>query len=289
MALKAILDNLDSVDEALRGEYTEKDGKFYLQVEGIAAHPDVTALKSALDRVRTEKTELKTKYDALEAKSKEIPEEFTLDRWHELLALDDVDPNDPEAKKKRKEKEDERLGQMKRNFEQQITNLKAKYDTDIALKDTLIDSERTLRAKDQKELALDKAMDKTNVDPKFREAVKALHRDNIKHSVEDDGSIRIYVQTDLGEVEPASFLDSWANTDGGKPFIATPTGPMGKGGNDKTGTFANNPFAANSWNKTQQAHLRESDAAKAERMAKAAGFADLQAGISSTRALATQN
>lgn len=35
MALALIVDAIDSVPEALRGEYTEKDGKFHLNVEGI--------------------------------------------------------------------------------------------------------------------------------------------------------------------------------------------------------------------------------------------------------------
>jgi hypothetical protein len=35
--MKAILENLDGIDEALKGEYEQRDGKFYLKLEGIPA------------------------------------------------------------------------------------------------------------------------------------------------------------------------------------------------------------------------------------------------------------
>jgi hypothetical protein len=37
MPLALIVDSLDSVPEALRGEYAAKDGKFMLSVDGLAA------------------------------------------------------------------------------------------------------------------------------------------------------------------------------------------------------------------------------------------------------------
>lgn len=48
MALPAIVDTIDSVPEAFRGEYAEKDGKFYLNLEGGENLPFVTGLKTAL-------------------------------------------------------------------------------------------------------------------------------------------------------------------------------------------------------------------------------------------------
>lgn len=49
MALALTVDKIDSVPEALRSEYVEKDGKFHLNVDGM---PDVTGLKSALQSER---------------------------------------------------------------------------------------------------------------------------------------------------------------------------------------------------------------------------------------------
>lgn len=51
MALKAVLDTLDGVPTALHEFYTERDGKFYLDAEGVE---DVSGLKSALERLKAE-------------------------------------------------------------------------------------------------------------------------------------------------------------------------------------------------------------------------------------------
>lgn len=61
MALKAIIDSLDSVEEQFRSLYEEKDGKFVLIIEGIESHPRAAAPKSALDRVRGEKRTISEK------------------------------------------------------------------------------------------------------------------------------------------------------------------------------------------------------------------------------------
>lgn len=59
MALKAVLDSLDGVDEALGAYYAknEGDGRFYLNVEGVEAMPAVSGLKSKnrelLDEVKS--------------------------------------------------------------------------------------------------------------------------------------------------------------------------------------------------------------------------------------------
>ncbi len=49
MPLALKVDKLDTVPEAQRGLYVEKDGAFHLDVDGV---PDVTGLKSALDSER---------------------------------------------------------------------------------------------------------------------------------------------------------------------------------------------------------------------------------------------
>lgn len=49
MPLHLIVDDLETVPDALRGEYTEKDGKFHLNVEGLE---DTSGLKSALQKER---------------------------------------------------------------------------------------------------------------------------------------------------------------------------------------------------------------------------------------------
>ena len=49
MALKSVLTTLDGLSDDVKKEYTEKDGKFYLDLEGLDDHPGVGALKRAKD------------------------------------------------------------------------------------------------------------------------------------------------------------------------------------------------------------------------------------------------
>lgn len=58
MPLKLVLDKIEDAPEALRSEYTEKDGKFHLNVDGIE---DTSGLKKALDTERKTARELAKK------------------------------------------------------------------------------------------------------------------------------------------------------------------------------------------------------------------------------------
>lgn len=52
MALKAMVDSLDEIPEAVRGEYEEVDGKFRLSVEGVDSLVDNSGIKQALEKER---------------------------------------------------------------------------------------------------------------------------------------------------------------------------------------------------------------------------------------------
>jgi hypothetical protein len=72
MPIKAVLDNLDGIDDAVKAFYTETDGKFVLQVDGVDDHPDVANLKSAYERTKKDKDAEKTKAQTLAAKIAEL-------------------------------------------------------------------------------------------------------------------------------------------------------------------------------------------------------------------------
>ena len=52
MPLNLIVDTIETVPEAFRGEYTEKDGKFHLNVDGLPEPEDTSGLKTALQKER---------------------------------------------------------------------------------------------------------------------------------------------------------------------------------------------------------------------------------------------
>ena len=66
MALKSIRDNLDGLPDDVKKEYTEKDGKFYLDIEGLDEHPGVGALKRAKDHEKTLRQKAEEKVTSLE-------------------------------------------------------------------------------------------------------------------------------------------------------------------------------------------------------------------------------
>lgn len=66
MALKSILTSLDGLSDDVKKEYTEKDGKFYLDIEGLDEHPGVGALKRAKDHEKSLRQKAEEKVTTLE-------------------------------------------------------------------------------------------------------------------------------------------------------------------------------------------------------------------------------
>lgn len=66
MALKSVLTTLDGLPADVAKEYTEKDGKFYLDIEGLDEHPGVGALKRAKDHEKGLRQKAEEKVTELE-------------------------------------------------------------------------------------------------------------------------------------------------------------------------------------------------------------------------------
>lgn len=90
MALKAILDTLDDAPEAVRSEYEERDGKFYLSVEPVGGYAleDVTGLKTALGKERTTREQL----EKTVVKFKDLDPDRARTALAELEELKKLDP-----------------------------------------------------------------------------------------------------------------------------------------------------------------------------------------------------
>lgn len=80
MALKLTVDSLDGIDTAHHALYTEKDGKFHLDVDGVE---DTAGLKSALERERKANRESAAKIKKWEALGKSDEEIAQLLADHE--------------------------------------------------------------------------------------------------------------------------------------------------------------------------------------------------------------
>ena len=72
MALKAVLETLEGVDDAIQSFYTETDGKFVLQVEGVDDHPEVGNLRNAYARTKEDREKAKQDVATLKSQIAEL-------------------------------------------------------------------------------------------------------------------------------------------------------------------------------------------------------------------------
>lgn len=116
MALKFMLDTLEGVDDATKGFYTQKDGKFVLDLDG---GPDTTGLESALRAEREQRKKFEKQIKAWERTGK------TPDEISELLSAAE------EADRQKHEKEgnfDALLNQHKTKWEKEKADLEAELN-----------------------------------------------------------------------------------------------------------------------------------------------------------------
>lgn len=256
MALKAILDSLDSVEPQFHDLYEEKDGKFVLQVEGIEQHPGAVSLKAALDRVRGEKRTLSEKLTAAESRLDGLPDDFDADAYEHLKSA--ADGKEPANL-------DERLTAQKNQLEAKFAKEREKLEgraskLDGTLRRVMVDD------------GLTKALLDAGIDKTFLPAAKALLKEKGQIKlVEDDDAIQVFADDGVNDRTPLTdYVRSWAGQDEGKPFIAKPSGGDAKGGQGRS--FGENPFDPKNPNKTKQQELIVANDAKARQMAQAVGI-----------------
>lgn len=276
--LKAILENLDELPADLHQYYVEAkvkgpDGKdkdvFALDLgDSVREHPGVIALQSAHERVKQSNAALRTKLQELEAKLKNLPEDFTAET---LEALNAELAELKEAKGEPDPTKREELATIRKNLDQQIARLK----TQLAEKDTEHAKEKAALEKEIEGMLVDdgltKALIEAGIKGPFMKAAMAMLRQQIKVVKDDDGR-RAVAETDLGQVELAKFVQDWAGSDEGKEFVTKPTGSGAREGNTRVNGA--NPWEDKTWNVTQQQAIMTENPTKADSMIKAAGYRD---------------
>ena len=214
MALKTLLDTLEGVDDALKPLYTETDGKFILQIDGVDNHPDVANLKSAYERTKADRDTARQERDAAKALVADFPDDFDAEKWAKLK---DGKPDEAALIKMRETLEAER-DEWKSKFElSEKTALKNALDRDLT--DAL------------------NAAGVTN--PAFAKAARGMLADGVK--IGDDG--KPFVDTDMGPLALSEHVKKWAGGEG-KDFVTPANGGGGKGGTGKGGPVTAEQFAA---------------------------------------------
>ncbi len=238
--LKTVIDNTEGLDEAIKNLYTENNGVFSLQLEGVDNHPDVANLKSAYVRVKADLVAVKAERDQLRTAAGSVPEDFDPEKWAQLK-----DGKPDEAA----------LVSLRKEMEGTITELQEKLSKandaarDIALERDLGD-----------------ALTNAGVtNPSFLKAARAVLSGDIK--VDETG--KAFADSDMGPIGVSDYVSRWAAGDG-KDFVTAPRGGGGKG-NDGGTVKGDNPFAAKTLNLSKQAEMLANDPAGAAIMQANAG------------------
>lgn len=288
MALKAIIDALDDVPEALRGEYKEQKAGdktvYVLDLEGVDSHPAVVNLKTAHERVKADKTKLAGDLAAANAKLRAVPEDFDADEWERLRTEDAARQNDPTGGDVRRQVETATAA-VKSQYEAKLAKQKKDFEAEIAERDDKITA---LDADLRKRLVTDgltAALTEAGVTaPPFIKAARALLEPGVE-VIEEDGIRVAKMKADLGGDDIAKYVSNWVQSDEGRVFVAPAKGGDAAG-NQRPRSAESNPFSKAGWNKTEQGRLLRSDRRKAESLAQAAGFKSLDAAVAARDAIA---
>lgn len=75
--LKAVVENLEGIDKSFHGEYKQgSDGKYYLELEGVDAHPSTAPLASTMKNVKSELTRTKADLTQYKTRAEELENEI---------------------------------------------------------------------------------------------------------------------------------------------------------------------------------------------------------------------
>lgn len=182
MALKALLDNLDGLNEAIQAEYTKTDdGKFRLNVEPVGgmALENVEGLKSTLGKVKRERDDFKSKV----ANFGDLDPDKARDALVKVEELSAIDP----------EKEADKLANKK--VEAMKTQLAEKHAAELK---TSIDKNDSLTHQ-LEGVMIDQAATKSIADRKGSIDLLLPHvRSQARLKTRDDGAFFVEVIDDHG-------------------------------------------------------------------------------------------
>lgn len=267
MALKAVIDNLDDVDENLRGEYKEtKDPKtkatiYVLDLEGYDALPATRALKDESARNRIAARDAKVKLDGFSALGDLEEVQAQLARLPELEAMAEGKVDDSKINVIVESRVKAKLAPVERERDQLKTRVGELETENNGLKG----AERTRVIHDAARAAIRKSQgfQATAEEDVLLYAERMLE-------VDEDGRV---VTKDGNGVTPGLDAALWLQEmQPKKAHWWGPTVGGGAGGNrfGAAGGGAN-PFSHEHWNVTEQGNVVKSDRRRAEQLAKQAG------------------
>lgn len=267
MPLQSVVDSLDGIDEAVQGFYEEKDGKYYLSLDGdIKEHPAVKPLQVAYERDAAKRKEQSAKLTSLQAKLDGLPEDFTPEQYNELRdKVDEIEATNGHAS-----------GEVEADVRKAVAKAEREAKRAERERATALEQNGQLMSGLQRLLVENSMQDellKANVDPRYLPAVKALIREDFKVVEDSDSPIGFAAVAGPDELTPKEYIKAWSQADENKIYISagSNSGGSAKGSSDAAPASGDNPFKKDSRNLTQQNHLITNEPETAKRLAREAG------------------
>lgn len=266
MALKAIVDTLDGLDEHIAGLYTQRGDKFELSVEipgieGVKSYTDFANLNNALRKERQDHKALKDRFAPLgDRKVEDILTVF--DRLPEL-----------EAAASNNKVDDAKIESLVTG---RLTAKLAPVERELqTTREALAQRDALLQSYEQREVqrtigdSVRTASVKLKVVDSAVEDVTLLAERIFK--IDENGNV---VAKDNVGCTPGISPEVWLNEMQNKrPHWWGPSqgGGAGGSGNRNGGNYTANPWSADGWNMTEQGRIYRENPTKADQMAKSAG------------------
>ncbi|MBS90866.1 hypothetical protein [Sphingobium sp.] len=268
MAFKMMLESLEGLAPEVAQEYTEKDGKFHIQVEGMKTQADIDRVTTSLTAARTEAAGFKAKLALLGDRKVEdiIP---MLDRIPvlEAAAAGKLDED------KLKEMAELRARAIVAPIERERDGFKQQVGVLTGEIETFKTRESTRTIHDQIQQAAKKA---GVIDEAMEDAINAGERLFVLEEGTGKAVVKEGVSVTQG-LEPKDWLSDLQTK---KPHWFGQSGGGGANGNRGGGGGAEvNPFSHDGWNITKQGQMMQTDIARADRLAKAAGHKDAESAM----------
>lgn len=197
MALAAVVESIDTVPEALRAEYTEKEGKFYLNLDGLDNHHAVTGLTRALASERGMNADAKKKVAA----------------WEKLGVSPEEIEKRLEVERKKAEELEIKAGNFDGVLAKKLGDQKLEYDGKISAADKAkqtalnVAREATIRSD------LGASLVKAKATAEGMVALPKLIGDRVKIDFDDEGHISWKIMDREGRPMVGSRSDGLADYD----------------------------------------------------------------------------
>lgn len=212
MALKTVLDTLDGVDDAIKPYYTEVDGVFVLQVDGVDNHPEVANLRNAYAAEKQKRQQLGQELATARERLKSVPDDFDPEKWK------NAGKADPQE-----------LVNLRKTLEAERDEWREKFT-----------SLETRTRQDAIREAVQKALADQNVPEGARRGAALDMMDGKKVEMTDG---RPMIETDMGPMPIADYAKRWVASEG-RGYIPDPKGGGSKGNGGSTATITREQFEA---------------------------------------------